>query len=78
MIDASSANLADSIREINVIEVGSLTTLHIVPKHAPQPLSLRRQIQHAYTKSVATIWIVDTPLIVLSFILGKFPVGYIP
>ncbi|EKM50103.1 uncharacterized protein PHACADRAFT_264644 [Phanerochaete carnosa HHB-10118-sp] len=53
VINTSSANLADSIRQINMIE----------------PLSLRRQIQHAYTKSISTIWIVNTPLVGMCMIL---------
>lgn len=35
-----------------------------------QPESLRRQVLRAYTKSIATIWIVDTPLIFVGFIMG--------
>ena len=35
-----------------------------------QPDSLRRQVVHAYTKSLSTIWIVDTPLLVVCFVMG--------
>lgn len=52
-IDMSSANLADSIRQVNMIE----------------PLSLRRQVQHAYTTSISTLWTVDTPLVGLCMLL---------
>ncbi|GJE93247.1 MFS general substrate transporter [Phanerochaete sordida] len=55
-VDTSSANLADSIRQINALE----------------PLALRRAVQHAYTKSVALIWIVDTPLVGLCMVLVLF------
>ncbi|PSS35353.1 hypothetical protein PHLCEN_2v1690 [Hermanssonia centrifuga] len=59
-INTSSANLADSIRLLKNIE----------------PASLRQQVQHAYTKSISTIWIVDTPFIgvclVMVFFLKKY------
>lgn len=72
-IDTSSANLADSIRQINLIEaslVVNSSRLSRIDVIAPQPLSLRREVQHAYTKSVAMIWIVDTPIVGLCLILG--------
>ncbi|KAI0044543.1 MFS general substrate transporter [Auriscalpium vulgare] len=55
-ISASSGGLADSIRQLKNIE----------------PPELRQQVMHAYTKSIATIWIVDTPLIIMCFFLVLF------
>jgi hypothetical protein len=39
-----------------------------------QPDSLREFVQRAYTKSIAVIWIVDTPLLGVSLILSE--IGY--
>jgi len=36
-----------------------------------KPLDFRRQILHAFTKSVSTMWIVCTPLIGVGFLLCK-------
>ena len=36
-----------------------------------KPLDFRRQILHAFTKSVSTMWIVCTPLIGIGFLLCK-------
>ena len=73
-LSTSSANLADSIRQVNLIEVRPFYTLPCThpSDRPPQPLALRRQVQHAYTKSIATIWVVDTPLVGASFLLGAF------
>jgi len=35
-----------------------------------KPATLRQQILHAYTKSIATIWVVDTPLVFVGFLMG--------
>ncbi|KAI0759340.1 MFS amino acid permease [Irpex lacteus] len=53
-LDTSSSNLADSIRQIQHLE----------------PASLRQAVQHAYTKSISVIWIVDTPLLGVAFALS--------
>lgn len=55
-IDTSSGGLVNSIRTLYKI----------------QPLALQQQVIHAYTKSIATIWLVDTPIIGFSFILILF------
>lgn len=36
-----------------------------------QDLVLRKEVLHAYTRSIATIWIVITPLVGLGFLLSK-------
>ncbi|EKM58215.1 uncharacterized protein PHACADRAFT_171473 [Phanerochaete carnosa HHB-10118-sp] len=59
-IDTSSSGIADSVRELKNI----------------QPISLRNLVQHAYTKSIAVIWILDTPLLGLSFIMVLFMKHY--
>lgn len=74
-INTSSGNLADSIRQIKNLEV----SIRLLPSflrligvdECKKPESLRLTVQHAYTKSIAVIWIVDTPLIGLCLILGK-------
>jgi len=48
-LNFSSAGLADSVRQIQAI----------------QPDSARHEVQHAFTKSVSAIWIVNTPIICL-------------
>ncbi|GJJ06332.1 hypothetical protein Clacol_000523 [Clathrus columnatus] len=52
MLDASSSSLIDNVRTLKDI----------------QPLSLRQEVFHAYEKSISTIWIVDTPILGLSFL----------
>ncbi|KIJ41235.1 hypothetical protein M422DRAFT_68286 [Sphaerobolus stellatus SS14] len=37
-----------------------------------QPAAVRQMVLHAYTKSIATIWIVDTPLLFVAFIMILF------
>jgi len=54
--DTSAAALAQGVRGLRDI----------------QPPEVRQQVLHAYTKSIATIWIVDTPLIFVGFILGTY------
>ncbi|KAF8581596.1 MFS amino acid permease [Ramaria rubella] len=55
-LSTSSAALVDSLREIKNI----------------QPDSLRQEVLHAYTKSIATIWLVDTPIVGVGFIIVLF------
>ncbi|KAJ7062899.1 major facilitator superfamily domain-containing protein [Mycena amicta] len=50
-LDLSGAGLADSVRGL----------------HNIQPDSVRQQVLQAYTKSVAAIWILDTPIVALCF-----------
>ena len=38
---------------------------------ALQDLTLRKEVLHAYTRSIATIWIIITPLVGLGFLLSK-------
>ncbi|KAI0044553.1 MFS general substrate transporter [Auriscalpium vulgare] len=52
----SSAELTDSVRLLKTIE----------------PPELRQQVIHAYTKSLATIWMVDTPLLGMCLVLVLF------
>lgn len=59
-LDLSSANIAESIRQINTL----------------MPLSLRKEVQHAYTTSISTIWVVDTPIIGVCFVLVMFLKAY--
>ncbi|KAF8485604.1 major facilitator superfamily domain-containing protein [Gautieria morchelliformis] len=40
------------------------------------PPALRQQVLHAYSKSIATIWIVDTPLIGVGFLMSLFILRY--
>jgi len=58
--DLSGAALADSVRRIQTI----------------QPDSVRQQVLHAYTKGVSAIWLVNTPLIGLSFVAVLFLKNY--
>ena len=37
-----------------------------------QDVSARIALMKAYCEAISTIWIVDTPLVGLGFILGKF------
>lgn len=37
-----------------------------------QPPEVRQQVLHAYTKSISTIWIVDTPMLFVGFVMGAF------
>ncbi|KAI0044548.1 MFS amino acid permease [Auriscalpium vulgare] len=55
-ISTSNGGLADNIRQLKNIE----------------PPELRQQVMHAYTKSISTIWIVDTPLIAICLFLVLF------
>ncbi|ETW79037.1 major facilitator superfamily [Heterobasidion irregulare TC 32-1] len=59
-ISTGADALADSVRRLKDI----------------QPDSLRRQVVHAYTKSLSTIWIVDTPLLVVCFVMALFLKNY--
>ncbi|KAH8104104.1 MFS general substrate transporter [Cristinia sonorae] len=54
--DTSSSNLIDSVQRLKDIE----------------PPETRQLIQHAYTKSVSLVWLVDTPIIGFAFILMLF------
>ncbi len=36
-----------------------------------QPLALRQQVLHAFTRSLATIWIVNVPLAFVGLLLGS-------
>jgi len=54
--DTSPAALTEAVRTLKDI----------------QPDSLRQQVLHAYTKSIATIWIVDTPIVFVGFIMSTF------
>lgn len=59
-LDTSSSGIADSVRKLKNI----------------QPISLRNMVLHAYTKSIAVIWILDTPLLGVSLILVLFMKQY--
>ncbi|THH27404.1 hypothetical protein EUX98_g6782 [Antrodiella citrinella] len=54
--DTSSENLVDSVQSLKNI----------------QPAATRQLIQHAYTKSVALVWLVNTPIAVTGFIMMIF------
>ncbi|CAL1714499.1 unnamed protein product [Somion occarium] len=55
-LDTSSANLVDSVRQLQNI----------------QPASVQQQVLHAYTKSISMIWLVCTPLVCLSLFMTLF------
>ncbi|KAJ7165836.1 MFS general substrate transporter [Mycena filopes] len=55
-LDLSGSGIADSVRQIQSL----------------QPESLRRQVLHAYTRGVSTIWIVNTPVVCICFVASLF------
>ncbi|KAF8500652.1 MFS amino acid permease [Gautieria morchelliformis] len=55
-LSIQSGVLVDSVRQIQYI----------------QPESLRQQVLHAYSKSISTVWIVNTPLWGMGFIMVLF------
>lgn len=59
-IDTSSSALVQSI-----IHLKNIT-----------PPSLRQQVLHAYAKSISLIWLVDTPLICVAFVMSLFILEY--
>ncbi|GJE96610.1 MFS general substrate transporter [Phanerochaete sordida] len=59
-IDLSGSGIADSVRQLKDI----------------QPESLRNLVLRAYTKSIAVIWILDTPLLGVCFLLVLFMKHY--
>lgn len=41
-----------------------------------QPEAVRQQVLHAYAKSISTIWIVDTPVLFVGFVMSLFVAKY--
>lgn len=73
-INTSSSGLADSVRQLKNIEVCQLFPSSPTSPDAfslAKPASLRHFVQRAYTKSIAVIWILDTPLLGFCVILGE-------
>ncbi|KZV94441.1 MFS general substrate transporter [Exidia glandulosa HHB12029] len=62
-----SSELHRRLRDIGYTAIGDVVNdvrglIHI------EPLALRQQVLHAYTKSISTIWLVWTPLVVVGFL----------
>ncbi|KAJ7062898.1 MFS general substrate transporter [Mycena amicta] len=55
-VNLTGSALADSVRKIQTI----------------QPESLRQQVLHAYTTGVSAIWIMNTPIVVVCFVVVFF------
>ncbi|KAF8586490.1 MFS general substrate transporter [Ramaria rubella] len=58
--DTSAGALTQSVRQLKDIT----------------PDSLRQQVLHAYAKSISTIWLVDTPIMFVGFIMVLFVAKY--
>ncbi|ETW81546.1 MFS amino acid permease [Heterobasidion irregulare TC 32-1] len=67
-----SSELNKRISKLPTFDLGTSFANSVTHLKDIQPESLRTQVVHAYTKSLSTIWIVDTPLLFVCCIMVLF------
>lgn len=67
-----SSELNKRISKLPAFDLGTSFANSVTHLKDIQPESLRTQVLHAYTKSLSTIWIVDTPLLFVCCIMVLF------
>lgn len=73
-LDTSEGALVDSIRQISKLQVRCIL-MHkpfLILTWDHQPDMLRREVLHAFAKSISMIWIVETPIVGFCLLLGTF------
>lgn len=75
--DTSPAGLSDSVRTLRNLPVSDEAEILLFELFMPSVPFLqepeRGQIIHAFTKSIAAIWVLNVPLVGIGFIMGEKP-----